>query len=331
MKTQGYIVRIPEPCHEDWNSMQPHAKGKFCSSCSKVVFDFSNKRDAEIRDLIIAYQDQKLCGHFKKTQVNRPLSITVNFNDLPKQVSHTKSFAIAVFLVFGTLLFSCTNHEGNKIGEVQLINTASDNSMLGAAIAQPTALMGDVVVEQDSLPADIKGRINPPDSVFSDTETHIAGGLMFEPIPDKQDEIVLGVVCEPDSQKNMQSVKGKIKFVLPQSLDTNKVSPDSSGLKILNTEKDEPVFNESLAGLAVYPNPGSGEFTISYEILKRSDVRIDIFDLHGDWLKTVVNVPGQHAGKYQLPFEIKGFANGVYLVNMINEGKRSTAKLIVEK
>ncbi|HOZ87583.1 MAG TPA: T9SS type A sorting domain-containing protein, partial [Bacteroidia bacterium] len=194
-----------------------------------------------------------------------------------------------------------------------------------------TALMGDVVVEQDSLPAVIKGRINPPDSVLSDTETHIAGGLMFEPIPDKQEEIVLGVVCEPDSQTNQQRLKGKIKVVLPEPHDSIKVSPDSSGLKIFNTEKERPVFNESHAGLRVYPNPGSGEFTISYEILKRSDVRIDIFDLHGGWLKTVVNVAGEHAGQYQLPFDIKGFANGVYLVNMINEGKRSTAKLIVEK
>ncbi|HOZ86329.1 MAG TPA: hypothetical protein PL029_01165, partial [Bacteroidia bacterium] len=139
MKTQGYIVRIPEPCHEDWNSMQPHAKGKFCSSCSKVVFDFSNKTDTEIRDLLMSYKDQKVCGHFKKTQVNRPLNISVNFNDLPKNVSSTKSFAIAVFLVFGTLLFSCTNHEGNKIAEVQIKNTTRNNNMLGAAIVQPTA------------------------------------------------------------------------------------------------------------------------------------------------------------------------------------------------
>ncbi|MES2678419.1 MAG: T9SS type A sorting domain-containing protein [Bacteroidota bacterium] len=328
MKDQGYIVRIPEPCHEDWNSMQPDAKGKFCSSCSKVVFDFSNKTDTEIRDLLISYKDQKVCGHFKKTQVDRPLNITVHFNDLPKNVSSTKSFAIAVFLVFGTLLFSCTHYDGKKIGEVEMVSTARENYLTGE-VPPPTELMGDVVVvEQDSLPPKQKGEVDPVDSLEIDTETHIAGGLMFEPIPD---EIVPDIVCPPDSQTNTPGLMGKIKIVLPEPKDTSRVSADSSGLRIFNTEKDQPVFNESGTSLLVYPNPGSGDFTIRYEVLRRSDVRIDIFDLHGAWLKTLANTSGQYAGRYQFPLDVSCFANGVYLVNMINEGKRLTTKLIIEK
>ncbi|MBC7695177.1 MAG: hypothetical protein H7141_06995 [Burkholderiales bacterium] len=91
MKTPNLIVRIPEPCHEDWNKMQPDAKGKFCNSCSKAVFDFSTKTDQEIKQILIEYKDQKVCGHFKKSQVNRPLNIKVNFNNLPKNISFSKA------------------------------------------------------------------------------------------------------------------------------------------------------------------------------------------------------------------------------------------------
>ena len=36
---------IPKPCHEDWNKMTPTQQGKFCSSCSKQVIDFSLMSD----------------------------------------------------------------------------------------------------------------------------------------------------------------------------------------------------------------------------------------------------------------------------------------------
>src|ERR1700741_493707 len=116
MKTSSLIIRIPEPCHEDWNPRGPDAKGKFCNSCSKSVFDFSNKTDAEVKNILMEYKDQKVCGHFKKSQVDRPLNIKVNLNELPRNVSATKAFVIALFLVFGTFLFSCTDNHGHKVG-----------------------------------------------------------------------------------------------------------------------------------------------------------------------------------------------------------------------
>jgi hypothetical protein len=69
MKTSNIIVRIPEPCHEDWNKMEPDSKGKFCNSCSKAVFDFSTKTDVEIKDILLEYKDQKVCGHFKNRKL----------------------------------------------------------------------------------------------------------------------------------------------------------------------------------------------------------------------------------------------------------------------
>lgn len=75
------MVYIDEPCHEDWNKMTPADKGRHCTSCAKIVIDFSIMSDHEI----VAYFKQSktsTCGHFKAGQLNRPLEIHA-----PKPVS----------------------------------------------------------------------------------------------------------------------------------------------------------------------------------------------------------------------------------------------------
>ena len=60
-------LTIPEPCHEDWNTMTPELKGRHCSVCEKTVFDFTTKTDEYIVKTF--EQDNKLCGRFKNSQL----------------------------------------------------------------------------------------------------------------------------------------------------------------------------------------------------------------------------------------------------------------------
>ncbi len=65
-------LNVPDPCHENWFSMTPAEKGRYCNSCRKVVIDFSVMTDAEI---IQYFQKDRgnTCGNFTVGQLGRDL------------------------------------------------------------------------------------------------------------------------------------------------------------------------------------------------------------------------------------------------------------------
>lgn len=320
MKNTNYIIQVPEPCHEDWNAMQPDVKGKFCSSCSKSVFDFSDKTDIEINDILLHYKDQKVCGRFKSTQINRPLNIKLDLNDLPKNMSVTRTFAVALLFVFGTFLISCTNPQGKKIDAFEIFNTSPaslfEDRLLGEAIAveAPAAVQDTPKVIPTEIPR------------ISDAEFYVAGGIRF---------VDPGFNATPDSTLADTLVEeplmmGEIIEVTEPGDSLQVPVKDSTTLKIKSPADHALTISES-PELSVYPNPTSGEFNIRYTLLKRSDVRLNIFDMNGGFVKSLVDINSQHEGNYTIPVTLAGMPNGIYIVTLIHNGKRYSEKIVLEK
>ncbi|MVO08401.1 hypothetical protein GOQ30_04385 [Flavobacterium sp. TP390] len=88
-------INVPSPCHENWQAMTKVEKGRFCSSCQKKVYDFTNATDTQIIAAIDG--NDNLCGRFLKSQLDRTI-------EKPNQI-RKKWLALATltgFLSLGT-------------------------------------------------------------------------------------------------------------------------------------------------------------------------------------------------------------------------------------
>ncbi|WP_248724411.1 energy transducer TonB [Seonamhaeicola sp. ML3] len=141
-----FSIKIPEPCHEDWNTMTPKEKGRYCDACSKTVIDFTKMNTNEIQDFVNLNMGKRICGHFKPTQLDS-INIRVPSEVLQRQHSFHKLFLLALLITMGTSLMNCTNKRGEhqKIDSVEVIDSLSKETV--------DVLGGLPIIEQmDSIP-----------------------------------------------------------------------------------------------------------------------------------------------------------------------------------
>jgi len=209
-----FKITIPKPCHQDWNKMTQKEKGRFCSSCSKTVVDFTKKSTKEITDYLTKNKDTRVCGHFYKKQLD---SITIEIPQITfnQELSFQKLFILALFFVMGTTLFSCQYADGKKqkIQDVIIVDT------INKIEKEMESLKEDI--KQDSIIAPKGITIPPPPSTTGITicntnankeeyiETVIAttGEIVITPfdinniqeideVEEIDEEIIMGLIIE---------------------------------------------------------------------------------------------------------------------------------------
>ncbi len=140
-----YSISIPKPCHKDWNSMTPEEKGRFCNSCSKTVVDFTKMNTLEVQYFIHENKDNRICGHFKQTQLDS-INIHIPSQVLIKQHSFHKLFLLALLITMGSSLFNCTNKNGNKqkIDSIEVVDSI-DNKTINVLGGLPNIITADSI------------------------------------------------------------------------------------------------------------------------------------------------------------------------------------------
>ena len=133
-----YKITIPEPCQEDWDKMTPNDQGRFCISCAKTVVDFTAMFPEEVRHFFIQNQNQNICGRMRKSQLDS-ITIQIPNRALYIQTQYHKIFLLAMFIVMGTTLFSCTDKNGNKqkIDAVEVVKDSTKLSRIAVGMMLP--------------------------------------------------------------------------------------------------------------------------------------------------------------------------------------------------
>jgi hypothetical protein len=98
------------------------------------------------------------------------------------------------------------------------------------------------------------------------------------------------------------------------------LSPLGSGI----IERNENPFN-----LNVFPNPTSDKLHLSYSLMQRGSVNIQVFDLNG---KVAMNLltETQDAGEHSFDSSISSLPKGIYTVQVNLDGLKSVKKLLVQ-
>lgn len=199
-------ITIPEPCHENWDTMTPKDNGRFCMSCSKTVVDFTTMLPDEVQHFFIQNQNTNICGRFKKSQLD---TITIQ---IPSQVLYTqrhyhKMFLLALFIAMGTTLFSCADKDGNKqkIDKVEVVEDHTPTEHIS---------VGDIKI------SDSNDTLLPP------------------PPPPKTDQVkfVKSIINDHSSTSKSKTKKKiannkKIKFVPPVPTNCTEITEETKDLR----------------------------------------------------------------------------------------------------
>lgn len=61
-------ISIPVPCTENWTNFSPSTNGRYCSTCSKTVVDFTQMNDQEVLNYFNA-KPSHTCGRLRADQL----------------------------------------------------------------------------------------------------------------------------------------------------------------------------------------------------------------------------------------------------------------------
>jgi 5-hydroxyisourate hydrolase-like protein (transthyretin family) len=84
--------------------------------------------------------------------------------------------------------------------------------------------------------------------------------------------------------------------------------------------------------VSAFPNPFHDNLTISYTLEKTSNVRVDMLDINGSLIQTLVKQNNESAGKYTQTANIsaQNLPAGVYLIRYVIDDFNYTEQIIKE-
>jgi len=93
---------------------------------------------------------------------------------------------------------------------------------------------------------------------------------------------------------------------------------------IATQETKEPEFN-------IFPNPASKYIFVYYRLNKEEDVYLNLFNVNGQSVKTLINQQKQVPGDYNNTFDVSDLPEGIYIARVSSGSLTKSVKLVVLK
>lgn len=252
-----FKIEIPKPCHEDWNTMTPDETGRFCSVCTKGVMDFTEMKAPEIQAYFIKNQGQKICGRFKNEQINATFDFQIPQSVLEQRMPFHKAFLLTLFVVMGSTLFSCKNHDNATLGEVSIAkDTVESRTTMGMILPPKDSIAKTDTIKKIDVSQYITGDVSLPyDSIPKEKKT-VYNANEVDKLPDYPEglsafyKFMSSNINIPEKSKDENQVS-IVSFII----DPNGAVKD---IKILRG-KNQVLNNEIIRVLKTCPNWIPGE------------------------------------------------------------------------
>ena len=355
-KSVKKVIAIPEPCHENWNSMTPREQGRHCASCDKVVVDFRNSTKEEIIDQIEA-ANGKTCGRFKMNQVQNKASLTSKLTKIAasimaivaaNEVTYAQDIELMGDVIVEPMEISVANAISKSIRGC--ITDESNNIISNAKIS---VFSGDRLIK--SAMSDEKGHYSidlPPGTVTRDIVSIRVHASNFTTksldhltlkkasttlnisltsttaVPDRTQFEIMGgarIIDEPiiEVKKEIRTEKAIIKK-------ENKIEQQIKACKeeYINPTEEKLNYKEgqihSDLTFEVYPNPTKD--VVKLRISEMGEYHYFVTDIIGN-----IIFEGFFVGS-QIEFSFRNQQAGIYLFNLREKGViTKTAKIVVKK
>lgn len=322
---QPLPVSIPNPCHENWNEMTPQEQGRHCGKCCKTVIDFSSKTNQQILDILKQKQNERVCGRFNNAQLNPQPEITLTLAYNGMYMSHAHTFLVALLIVFGTTLFSCTDKNNRTVGKIEMVSVPQEKKYItmGMIIMPDTEkvklfnpeekIMGDTVCVK-SIEGDIKGEV----MIREEEEKFIPYAPELTNTPDM--DTATTQITPTDSLENQQAY-------IPVDLEPLPLPV----IEITTEAQWNEAVNQTTLGLtvlSVYPNPVKNSFNLKLTAPQPQTFNITLVDMSGKQVQQLYNNYQVAQGTQTLQLSINQPA-GIYFVVVSNAANKVVQKIVV--
>jgi hypothetical protein len=170
----------------------------------------------------------------------------------------------------------------------------------------------------------VKGGKNPGGSIIAQTTTDANGTYSLSGLPDDNYYILVDIPgLDTNHTYHKVITLGALNYInLDFTVDSAKINPInlSVGIKDLS-------FVEN--NIKVFPNPANSFVNINYTLTQSSNIKIELFDVIGKSVKTIVNSANQPANSYQTTAPLENLTAGVYFIKIRINTLEQVVKLFI--